>query len=312
METKIDAGLMKQPEMEWKRVGIFLGFAYGIAWLTALVIYLTGGIVNSPQLVGGMSLAFVLMAVVYMGAPALAHIFTRLVTHEGWSNMNLRPNFRKGWRYWLMAWLLPPLFILIGAAIFFVIFPQHFDATLATLQGMIALSPTPLPFTALGLLLVQLGAGILVSPIVNSLFTFGEEFGWRAYLQPKLMVLGPRKAMLLMGVIWGVWHWPVIFMGYEYGFEYWGAPVVGPLLFCYITFGLGIILGWAAWRAKSVWPAVIGHAMINGVAAISALITLGKPNPLLGPMPIGLIGSLGVAIPALVLFFSTKAWQREE
>ena len=33
------------------------------------------------------------------------------------------------------------------------------------------------------------------------------------------MPLGARKTMLIMGVIWGVWHWPVIAMGYNYGVE---------------------------------------------------------------------------------------------
>ena len=54
------------------------------------------------------------------------------------------------------------------------------------------------------------------------------------------MPLGWRKAMLLIGVIWGIWHWPVIFMGYEYGESYSGHPWLGPLLFIWITFCLGV------------------------------------------------------------------------
>jgi len=72
----------------------------------------------------------------------------------------------------------------------------------------------------------------LVTPVSTALIvSLGEEFGWRAYPLPKLMALGPRKAILLVGVIHGVWHWPSILMGSDYGFGYWGAPVVGPLLF---------------------------------------------------------------------------------
>ena len=56
-----------------KRVIIFLAFAFGIAWLTALVIFLTGGLENSRVLDAntGITLAFVLLAGPYMWAPAL-------------------------------------------------------------------------------------------------------------------------------------------------------------------------------------------------------------------------------------------------
>jgi len=50
----------KQPDT--RRIIIFLGFAFGIAWITGLIIYLTGGLANSPQIVPGISLALTLMA----------------------------------------------------------------------------------------------------------------------------------------------------------------------------------------------------------------------------------------------------------
>ena len=63
-----------------KRVWIFLGFAFGISWVTGLVIYLTGGLQNSPMLsVEGtsFSLAYLLLATTYMFGPALANLLTR-------------------------------------------------------------------------------------------------------------------------------------------------------------------------------------------------------------------------------------------
>jgi len=47
-----------------------------------------------------------------MWAPSLAHILTRLVTGEGWKNLGLRLNLRKGWPFWLAAWFLPGLLTL--------------------------------------------------------------------------------------------------------------------------------------------------------------------------------------------------------
>jgi uncharacterized protein len=293
MEIKIDT----------RRIVLFLGFAFGIAWLTGLVIYLTGGLTNSPKIGPGLPLAVLLLAIPYMWAPALANILTRLLTREGWKDTGLRPHFRKGWPYWLMGWVLPGLQTILGAVLFFLIFPQYFDSGLAKLQQSLLSSPVFAGISPWTVVLIETAAAILISPILNSLATLGEEFGWRAYLLPKLLPLGWKKAMLLMGVIWGVWHWPVIFMGYEYGFQYSGYPWFGPLLFIWITFCFGVFLAWISLRADSVWPAVIGHSAINGIAGLAALVSTGNPNSLLGPLPVGIIGSAGFAIVALILFF---------
>ena len=297
MESKLDT----------RRLVLFLGFAFGIAWVAGLIIYLTGGLTNSPQIFPGVSLALVLLATVYMGAPAVANVLTRLITREGWKNVGLRPHFKKGWRYWAAGWLLPVVMTISGAALFFLLFPQYFDASLPFVRRLMAASPTSSSMTPWTLAIIQLAQAVLIAPIINSIATFGEEFGWRAYLLPKLMPLGGRKAMLWIGLIWGVWHWPVIFMGYEYGFDYPGHPWVGPLLFLWVTFGLGTFLGWLTLRGKSIWPAVIGHAAINGIAGVPIFVTTGQPNPLLGPLPVGIIASVGFALVALVIFISPSA-----
>ncbi len=291
-------------KIDTRRILIFLAFAFGIAWVAGLIIYLTGGLTNGPQIVPGISLALVLLATVYMGAPALGNIFTRLITREGWKDMGLRPHFKKSWPYWLAGWFLPAGMTLIGAAVFFMLFPQYFDAGLSLVKQQIAASPTLSSLSPWMVVIIQLVAGVLIAPILNSFATFGEEFGWRGYLLPKLMPLGGRKAMLLIGIIWGVWHWPVIFMGYEYGFKYPGYPWAGPLLFIWITLGFGTFLGWLTLRSHSIWPAVIGHAAINGIAAAAIVATTGQPNTLLGPLPVGIIGSLGYAVLAIAIFVS--------
>ena len=295
-----------EKQIDSRRIIIFLALAFGIAWITGLVIYLTGGLTNSPQIVPGISLALVLLATAYMWAPALGNILTRVITREGWKEVGLRPHFKKGWRYWLTGWFLPAVMTLLGAALFFVIFPQYFDASLPYVRKLMAAAPTATAMSPWTLALLQLAEAVLIAPILNSLATFGEEFGWRAYLLPKLMPLGGRKAMLLIGLIWGVWHWPVIFMGYEYGFKYPGYPWAGPLLFIWVTFGLGTFLGWLTLRSKSIWPAVIGHAAINGIAGVAIFATAGQPNTLLGPLPVGIIGSLGYALVAIAIFVSPK------
>jgi uncharacterized protein len=299
--------------LQTRRLVIFLAFTFGIAWATGLVIYLTGGLANSPVLIQNppITLALVLLATVYMWAPGLGHIFTRLLTHEGAHDLYLRPKFKRGWLFWLAAWFVPGVLTLLGMLVYFAIFPAQYDPNFTTLQQILnraaSAAGRAFPITTQTYFLIQILQAIILSPILNSVAVFGEEFGWRAYLQPRLMPLGTRKALVINGLIWGVWHWPVIFMGYEYGFGYWGAPVVGPLLFLVFTVAMAIFFGWLVLRAGSIWPSVIAHGAINGIAAIGFYAVVGKPNILLGPAPNGLLGGLPLILLALFLFLNRKA-----
>ncbi|MFP3897021.1 MAG: CPBP family intramembrane glutamic endopeptidase [Anaerolineales bacterium] len=302
--------------LDTRRIYIYLAFSFGLAWITSLIIYLTGGLQDSPMLIpeANISLALVLLAGPVMWSPTLAHVLTRLLTGEGWQNTRLRVRSKKSWPYLLIAWILPTVLTIVGAAAFFLLFPRYYDADLTMLQEMLAGTPAGAEMEGIGLwsvVILQIIQGALLSPFINGIATFGEEFGWRAYLQPKLKPLGPRRGMVLMGLIWGVWHWPVILMGHNYGLLYPGAPLLGPLAMVWFTFVVGTFLGWLTWRAQSVWPAVIGHAAVNGMANLGTIFVRGEPNPLLGPLPVGLIGGIGFTVVALLLLLFPSCWHTD-
>ncbi|HQE94099.1 MAG TPA: CPBP family intramembrane metalloprotease [Anaerolineae bacterium] len=293
--------------LDRRRILVFLAFAFGLAWVGALVIYLTGGLANSP-------FTYLILTVVYMGAPTIAHILTRLITHEGWGHLYLRPRLHHEWPYWVAAWFAPGVLTIVGMIVFFALFPQYYDADLTPVKQMLEtqanLTGKPVPDTRPWLIIInQTAIALILAPLLNAFATFGEEFGWRAYLQPKLLPLGGRATMLLMGVIWGVWHWPLIAMGHNYGLDYPGAPWGGMAMMVWFTLAVGTLLGWLTLRAGSVWPAVIGHGAINGIAALGALFVKGKPNPLLGPLPVGFVGAAGFAVVMLILFIRRGAFE---
>lgn len=287
------------------RILIFLALAFGISWATGLAIYLTGGLEKGPSLSiarAQIPLAFILLATFYMFGPAVANLLTRWITKEGTEGMALRPQLKgRRWLYFLTAWFLPSILILIGTSLFFILFPATFDPKLTSLQAQMQ-NAGPLPdLNPWVIAAAQTLQAMLLAPLLNAIFTFGEEFGWRGYLQPKLMPLGRRKAVLLVGVIWGIWHWPVILMGYNYGLDYFGAPFLGPLAMVWFTLSLSVIFGWLTVKVGSVWPAVIAHGAVNGIAGIGLLFVQGKPDSLLGPTPVGLIGGLGLSLTAALL-----------
>ncbi len=137
---------------------------------------------------------------------------------------------------------------------------------------------------------------VLLAPILAIVIAFGEEYGWRGYLQNELFKLGRVRGVLLLGVIWGAWHWPLILMGYNYP----GHPFLGLLLMALYTTGLAIVLGYAVLKSGSVLLASYLHALNNQVLAF--LIALGlKPIDTAFSFDIGVFGIVTLALVAFLV-----------
>jgi len=105
---------------------------------------------------------------------------------------------------------------------------------------------------------------IIISPFLTLLVTFGEEYGWRSYLQTELTgIVGKIKAALLVGLVWGVWHAPVIAMGHNYP----GYPIQGVFLMIAYTVALSVIFGLAFLKSGSVWLVSYMHGVNNQSAS---------------------------------------------
>jgi membrane protease YdiL (CAAX protease family) len=102
---------------------------------------------------------------------------------------------------------------------------------------------------------------LLVIALPVTLFTFGEEYGWRGYLLPRLLPLGEIRASVLLGVIWGVWHLPLLLAGLNYpGVNIWLAILV----FTFVTVALSFTYTWFYVASSgSVLVAAVFHASTN-------------------------------------------------
>lgn len=68
----------------------------------------------------------------------------------------------------------------------------------------------------------------IVSGAAASFAALGEEAGWRGYMMPKMIKLwGVRKAVVIGGILWGIWHWPLTCVGHNFGVKYFGYPFTG-------------------------------------------------------------------------------------
>ena len=135
---------------------------------------------------------------------------------------------------------------------------------------------------------------MFMAPLLNLIPCFGEEWGWRGYLLPKIARrMGFLPAVLLTGLIWGLWHAPIIVAGHNYGMQYPGYPWAGIAAMCAFCIVASALLSYITLKARSCWPAVLAHGAVNGTASVGVLF-LADPmgyDHFLGPVPTGIIGA---------------------
>lgn len=278
-----------------KRLGIFLGITFFLTWTIEFILMANGGLTN-PYAVAAL--------VVVMLMPALSVVLTRLITREGFKDFGIRPHFKGHVKIYLMAWFGPALLILLGALVYFLFFPGQFDPSMSQIAGIYQSQGINLSGDTLKLVfLTQLAVGFLLSPVINLFATAGEEIGWRGYLLPKLMEhYRTRTAIVISGVIWGLWHAPIIAMGHNYGLGYPTAPWGGIIAMVFFCLFVGSFFSYLAIRSGSFWPPALAHGALNGFAGISAWFTLGPASPFIGPLPVGIIGGIGFIAVGILCF----------
>ncbi|MGO1544321.1 MAG: CPBP family glutamic-type intramembrane protease [Gulosibacter sp.] len=247
-----------------RSIAVFLILAFGLSWLIALPLWLGEGLL-SPW--------FPLISLAMMFTPAIATLLVVFFIDKPSRSVRalgiwpLKPVGRFI-GYLALGLIVPVALVLIalpiGAALGlypadfenFSGFQQLVDAQLADA----GVSDMAIP---IGVLVAAQLANIPIGAAINLIPALGEELGWRGWLLPKLMKLGTIPALLLSGVIWGLWHAPLILLGYNYA----GAPgwlaLIMMVGMCII---IGAVFAWLRLRSESVWPAALAHAAFNAAA----------------------------------------------
>ena len=285
---------MCNTEYNRKQVIIYLIVTFVIAYAIQIGVFLLykNGNASAGQLV--------------MTAMMFVPTLGVLLSGAKFKGMGWNPRFRRNIGRILIAWFIPLILTVAGAALYFLVFPYHID-----LSGS-AFGPDALKqLEAAGItypvyILISVVSSVTYAPLINTFVALGEEIGWRGFLYPQLKSrFGRNKGWLLGGVIWGAWHWPLIWLiGYEYGTDYFGFPVTGMLIFLLFTIALGGIADRLYELSGSIWLPSLFHGAVNAAAGLPALVCLTDSGSarLLGPYPNGLIAGLPLLITALFLF----------
>ena len=146
---------------------------------------------------------------------------------------------------------------------------------------------------------------VMVSPFLGLLIAFGEEYGWRGYLQGELVKLGRVRGIFLVGIIWGVWHAPIILMGHNYP----GQPVAGVFLMTVYCILLAFVLGYVILKTGSVWLAAFLHAVNNQVFSFLVLVVY-APSDVIFSFGAGIYGLATLAV-VVALLLRDPIWRKQ-
>ena len=199
-------------------------------------------------------------------------------------------------RIWL-AWGKARYWVLFGLGfIVYYVLQAALNATFGLGGAKLALPTVPAGLSPNAFVALAALQSVVLAPILAIVIAFGEEYGWRGYLQSELLKMGRVRGVLLLGVIWGAWHWPLILMGYNYP----GYPLLGVLLMTLYTTGLAVVLGYAVLRSGSVLLSAYLHALNNQV--VNFIVAMGfKPFDPAFSFDIGVYGLATLAIVALLV-----------
>ena len=293
---------------EIRRILIYVITTFVLTW--AYCLTLVYPMMNGETLSGVPAIATQLLVAAAMFFPAIGVLITRLVTREGFKNAWFRPNIKGNIKTYLLAYFGPSILTILGMVIYFVIVQGSFDPQCGYMRLTLEAAGTPadaIPMPLSMLMLIQGLQGMFLGPILNFVTCFGEEWGWRGYLLPKLsQKFSVVPTLLISGIIWGLWHAPLTIVGHNYGVGYAGFPFTGILAMCLFCIVMGTFLSYVTLKTKSCIPAILGHGAINGFAAIGMYFTKDGGNPFVGPAPTGVIGMIPFVVVAVIMVIELK------
>lgn len=283
-----------------KRVQQFLLLSFGLSWGIAAIYYLAGGRLTSSSAL--------LVLLLYMFMPMTAAIILQKFVYKESLKKPLGIFFRPN-KYFVIAWLLPFVIAIgtlgIGLLIPGVEFSPGMEGLLETYGK--ALSPEDLelmkeqivaaPIHPFWLALLQ---GMVAAITVNAIAAFGEELGWRGFLYKEIGESGFWQTSAFTGIVWGIWHAPIIIQGYNYP----DAPILGVGMMTIFTLLYAPIFTFIRMKSGSVIAASILHGAINASAGLALLLLKGGNSLLVGSL--GFSGFCMLLLVDIFLFFFIK------
>lgn len=251
---------IREISVDIQKVSRFLVLTFAISWggVTAL---------NFADVNLGSSAGQGIGTIIFMGAPAIAAI---TLLRFRWRSIRKGAGLYLGRLRWIaLAWVAPvgltAAMVGVGLTLPDTTLTTDYSAFLLELgftEGDAIETITELEATGVPVVVLLTGLGLVLGATLFALAAFGEELGWRGLLLTELAPLGFWKLSLWTGVVWGIWHTPLVLLGLQFPDD----PVIGIVTMTAATVALSPIYTYLTVRAQSVLAATFFHgSFILGV-----------------------------------------------
>lgn len=177
-------------------------------------------------------------------------------------------------RWWIVGWLLIP--VIAFATIWATLLMPGAEWCADNEMLQMALKSMPDEFGIWEFVVISIAGGLLTGVTVNALFAFGEEIAWRGFLLKLFRGKRFLSVAFWVGLIWGVWHAPIILNGHNYPQH----PIAGVFMMILLCMLLTPMLIYFRMKSDSVVVSAIMHGTYNAVVGIS-MIVVSSSNDLL-------------------------------
>ena len=277
------------------RTTLFLILTFVITYLLTGIYKLSGGDITNR-------IGFTVLGAIIMFIPTISVIIVNKLIHHEKLKTDLLISFKIN-KWFFIAWLILPVIMLFSLGIS-LIFPdviyslemagfiKRFESMLTPEQiEQMRNSLATLPINPIWLFLLQ---GLIAGVTINAIAAFGEELGWRGFLLKEFKEMHFFNAAIIIGFIWGIWHAPLILMGYNYPQH----PKIGVFMMIIFCILITPLLIYITVKSKSVIAAAILHGTMNGTYGISLMFTDGGND-----LTVGLTGLSGFIALTVILIF---------
>jgi membrane protease YdiL (CAAX protease family) len=254
-------------------------------------------------------LVYTVFASVYMLLPAVCSIILQII-HKEKPFRNLSISFKLN-RWFIMAGIIPIIysFMALGINLLFpnVSFSTSYEGFLSRLPAeQVEIAKQQLSrFPPVIFVLIQILNSILAGYTINTIFGFGEELGWRGHLLKSLNNKKLLLASLIIGVVWGLWHFPLILLGHNYPQH----PVAGVGLMVIFCILLTPMMIYIVIKSKSVITASILHGVNNAIGGITVIYVAGGNDIINGIT--GIAGFITLLLMNIVFYLYDKFITKE-
>ncbi|WP_245342067.1 CPBP family intramembrane glutamic endopeptidase [Staphylococcus sp. GDX8P80P] len=270
-----------------------------------LVFVLTYSIEGLVYILGGLQ-AFSIIASLVMLLPAISAIIVWAVFYRDytfWKFFGLRLGKIK---YWFILPIMMLMILIIIYLVSYILNPDQFLNSSELQHRMKEIFIVIPDVPALMSLLIPLALNLTVGIAFSIIAYLGEELGWRALMYPQLIKFGLTKGLIIGGIIWGLWHLPLILMGHNYP----NHPIIGNIMMILMCIPMGIILYYAYIKSGSIFVPAIMHGILNQFS--STITTFSIKTSEFNPLLYGSTGLVGIVILSLVALFLIKRIKKLE